>query len=165
MAMHAGQRVNHQSTITTLSMPLLVPARGRQVQAEREAATSVWLRLIFAALLFEPWVRGVGFELSDDNCAIVRWRGSYMQGAQEAYRAQQAARSMAKCYLAGEGSAILTAIDFVLWLQRASNQRLFRKNLIRGITEVIKILDNFFKLSMHSTLALWRVHRILPLGR
>ena len=107
MAMHAGQRVNHQSTITTLSMPLLVPARGRQVQAEREAATSVWLRLIFAALLVEPWVRGVGFELSDDNCAIVRWRGSYMQGAEEAYRAQQAARSMAKCYLAGDLTAVI----------------------------------------------------------
>jgi hypothetical protein len=105
--MHAGQRVNHQSTITTLSMPLLVPARGRQVQAEREAATSVWLRLIFAALLVKPWVRGVGFELSDDNCAIVRRRGSYMQGAQEAYRAQQAARSMAKCYLAGDLAAVI----------------------------------------------------------
>jgi hypothetical protein len=112
--------------------------------------------LCLAALLVEPWVRGVGFELSEDNCAIVRWRGRYMQGAEEAYRAQQAARSMAKCYLAGEGRAILPAKDFVL----PSTNVFFVRISLGGSQRLSKILDNFSKLSMHSTLALWRVHRI-----
>jgi hypothetical protein len=61
-----------------------------------------------AALFVGTWVGGVGFALSGDNCAIVRWRDSYKQGANEAGRAQQAARSIEKVYFVGERQAIFT---------------------------------------------------------
>jgi hypothetical protein len=40
MAMHVGKGVHHQANIMSFTVVLMMPARGRWVQAEREAAAS-----------------------------------------------------------------------------------------------------------------------------
>jgi hypothetical protein len=39
MAMHVGQGVHHQAKIMSFTVVLMMPARGRWVQAEREAGS------------------------------------------------------------------------------------------------------------------------------